>query len=256
LRLVLFALARQNTDDFEVIVADDGSSKATKTIIEKFKKKVNYKINHVWQQHKGFRAAMIRNKAVAGAQGKYLVFLDGDSIPQTSFINYHKKLSEKNYFVSGNRILLSANFTKHVLAQQLPVQNWKWWHWLYAFCHGWINRFLPLVFLGNLYWRYAYKTKWQGAKTCNLGMWKKDFLAVNGFDENYHGWGYEDSDLVVRLIRKGISRKDGRFMLSVLHLWHPQNSRNNEQNNYQKLEKTLHSSHIKAKLGVNQYIHH
>ena len=255
LRLVLLALAQQDTDDFEVIIVDDGSTDETKKTIENIKQKVKYDITHVWQQHDDFRAAMIRNKGVAIAKGEYLIFLDGDSIPQTSFVSYHQRLAEHNYFVAGNRVLLSAAFTKQVLSQPLPLQTFKWWWWwMYAFCLGKVNRFLPMLSLGNLYWRYFLRTKWQGAKTCNLGVWKKDFLAVNGFDESYRGWGYEDSDFVVRLIRNGVFRKDGRFMIPVLHLWHPVSSRDNEQDNYKRLEETLRSSHVRAKYGVDKYI--
>jgi glycosyltransferase involved in cell wall biosynthesis len=254
LRLVLLALAEQDLAEFEVIVVDDGSGDETKKTIEDIRPKINYDIRHVWQQHDGFRAAMIRNKGVAIARGEYLIFLDGDSIPRTSFIRSHKKLAENNYFVAGNRILLSSGFTEKVLMQQLPLQKWRIWNWLYAFYRGWTNRFIPMISLGNLYRRYWRGKKWQGAKTCNLGVWKKDFFAINGFDESYHGWGYEDSDFVVRLIRQGVLRKDGRFAIPVIHLWHPSSDRSNERDNYKKLEEIIHSSCIRAKSGVDQYI--
>ena len=254
LDLVLASLAEQDVDGFEVIVADDGSNDETKKVIESLRSKINYDIKHVWQPHDGFRAAMIRNKGVAFAKGDYLIFLDGDTIPLVSFVKKHQKLAENNYFIAGNRILLSPAFTQQVLQQEVSLQKWGIWHWLYAFCRGWINRFLPILPLGNLYCRYLFWDKWQGAKTCNLGVWKKDFIAVNGFDESYCGWGYEDSDLVVRLIRKGILRKDGRFAVPVLHLWHPDNNRAREPINHKKLEEVIHSTRIEAVDGVNQYI--
>ena len=253
LRLVLLALAEQSNKDFEVVIADDGSTDATKQVIEELKKQVIYKVKHVWQQHDGFRAATIRNKAVATADGDYLIFLDGDVIPRASFVQQHQCLAEDGYFVSGNRILLFADFTKEVLLRQLPVCRWKLWQWFKGFCHHKVNSFLSAVILGDCYWRYWCRAKWQGAKTCNLGMWKKDFFAVNGFDESYVGWGYEDSDLLIRLIRHGVGRKDGRFAVSVLHLWHAQNSRSRELINYNKLQTTINSRHIKAPVGVNQY---
>ena len=43
---------------------------------------------------------------------------------------------------------------------------------------------------------------------CNLGLWRRDFEKVNGFDETYVGWGFEDHDLAVRLLRCGIKRKE------------------------------------------------
>ncbi len=252
--LVLFALSQQNTAGFEVIVVDDGSTADTKAVIDIFKTKVSYQIVHVWQEHRGFRVAMARNKGVARAAGEYLIFLDGDTVPQVSFVARHRELAEKGYFVAGNRLLLSATFTERIVEQHIPIHKWQWLQWLYAFCCKKVNRFLPVLFLGNWYWRYLYCKRWQGVKTCNLGIWKADFLAVNGFDESFSGWGYEDSDLVVRLIRYGVLRKDGRFMVPVLHLWHKENNRDRERDNYTRLTETIKSSHVRAKLGVDQYI--
>ncbi len=254
LRLVLLALNQQDVKAFEVIVADDGSTNETKRVIESLKIKASYTLSHVWHKHSDFKAAQIRNKSVANAAGDYLIFLDGDSIPQTSFIRRHQKLAENSYFVAGNRILLSSAFTNHVLQKQLPLQQWSAWRWFKVFCFGCINRFLPVLSLGGKYWRYLRRTRWRGVKTCNLGMWKKDFFAVNGFDESYSGWGYEDSDLAIRLIRNKILRKDGHFAAPVFHLWHPENSRSREPINYQKLKEIESSTRIRATIGVDQYI--
>jgi hypothetical protein len=196
---------------------------------------------------------MIRNKSVAVAKGDYLIFLDGDSIPRTSFVRKHQELAKDNYFVAGNRVLLSSDFTNKVLLQQLPLHRWGTWCWFKKFCYRDINRFLPILSLGDFYLRYLCRNKWCGVKTCNLGMWKKDFFAVNGFDELYSGWGYEDSDLVIRLIRNHVLRKDGRFAIPIFHLWHPANSRSRELINYQKLKEIESSTRINAMLGVDQY---
>ncbi len=254
LRLVLLALSEQDVKNFEVIVADDGSTDETKQVVEALKLKVDYNIKHIWQQDNDFRVAMIRNKSAVFAEGEYLVFLDGDSIPRISFVRRHQELAEPNYFVAGNRILLSSVFTNKALQQQLPLQRYSIWCWLKNFYYGFTNRFLPILSLGSFYLRHLRRTKWQGVKTCNLGMWKKDFFAVNGFDESYSGWGYEDSDLVIRLIRNNVLRKDGHFAIPVFHLWHPENSRNREPFNYQQLKEVESSVRIKAIYGVDQYI--
>lgn len=254
LRAVLQALAEQDVAVLEVIVADDGSGDETRELIESLKPLMNYSLKHVWQQHSDFRAAMIRNKSAAIASGDYLVFLDGDSVPAVSFIRMHQKLAEDGYFVAGNRILLSSDFTKQVLQQGISLQRWNVWYWFYAFCRGWVNRFLPALPLGSLYPQYLFCNRWQGVRTCNLGVWKKDFFHVNGFDESYTGWGYEDSDFAVRLMRSGILHKDGRFALPIFHLWHPTNSRSREPINYQKLQEAICSSHIQTERGVAQYI--
>jgi predicted glycosyltransferase involved in capsule biosynthesis len=78
-------------------------------------------------------------------------------------------------------------------------------------------------------------------------------VAVNGFDQLFEGWGYEDSDLVIRLIHHGIKRKEGRFAVPVLHLWHRQNDRSEQQKNYQRLmERLQDKAFVRAEEGLAQ----
>ena len=67
--LVLKSVKNQFKMPDEIIVADDGSNKETANVIKKFSKDFNLEIIHSWQEDKGFRAAMSRNKAIAKAQG-------------------------------------------------------------------------------------------------------------------------------------------------------------------------------------------
>ena len=257
LSLVLLALANQSVSDFEVIIADDGSKAEVRRQIESLQSQLPYKFNYVWQPDDGYRLAMIRNKAVAIASGDYLIFLDGDSVPLPTFVEYHQKLAEEGCFVSGSRVLLSECFTAEVLRDNVEIYKWGKLHWFYARLKNLCNRFSPFILLPYLpnKIRKLRTKKYSGIRGCNLALWKKDLLAVNGFDESYHGWGYEDSDFVIRLIRSGIFRKDGSFMVPVLHLWHLENSRNSERDNYKRLEDTIRSSHVRVEHGVDQYIH-
>jgi predicted glycosyltransferase involved in capsule biosynthesis len=85
-----------------------------------------------------------------------------------------------------------------------------------------------------------------------MALENRILLAVNGFDENFAGWGYEDSDLVIRLIHAGIKRKEGRFAVPVLHLWHKQNDRSGETQNYQRLMARLQDkTFIRAEQGLD-----
>ncbi len=250
LALVLKALAAQTTKQhFEVIIADDGSTNSTAELIKEFRSP--YSLQHIWQEDKGFRAAMARNRAVIAATGHYLIFLDGDSIPRTDFIAKHAQLAEKGCFVAGNRILLSKKFTAQLKS---PIWTWHTRQWLLPYLRRDINRFLPLIRLPKRLLRHKQKKqKWQGAKTCNLAIWRDDFIKINGFDESFQGWGHEDAELVVRLLRSGVQRKEGRFAVPVLHLWHPEEDRSNEKDNRQRLEQILRSTKKVAEQGIAQH---
>jgi len=231
LSLVLMGLSRQTCDNFEVLIADDGSTASTAEVVAQA---WPFPLKHVWQEDDGFRAGQIRNRAVKLARGEYLVFLDGDCVPGPKFVEQHYQLAEPGWFVAGNRVLLNPQFTAEVLQHPQRLLQLSAVGWLRARWQGSVNRILPLLPLPMLN-RKGKANEWRGVKTCNLGMWRSDFDAVHGFDEAYVGWGYEDSDLVVRLLNDGIKRKQGRFLTVVLHLWHPENTRENTAENWQRL---------------------
>ena len=250
LNIVLNALLVQNYSNIEILVADDGSSNDTRDLIQSINTRTASPIKHVWQQDKGFRAARIRNKAILQSTGEYIIFLDGDCLVRYDFISKHAKLAEKNYFVAGNRILCSKKFSEKILSQSIHVSdNYLYWFRKYLTHH--INRFSPLFTLPvSLSWRKWNKKQWKGAKTCNLGVFRKDLYQVNGFDERFVGWGYEDSDLIIRLIRANIFHKNGRFYVPVFHLWHELNDRHREKQNKQYLQQVLAAKYIVAKKGL------
>jgi predicted glycosyltransferase involved in capsule biosynthesis len=85
-------------------------------------------------------------------------------------------------------------------------------------------------------------------------MWREDFFAVNGFDESFEGWGHEDADLAIRLIRNDVLRKDGQFALPVLHLWHKESDRGSLAQNNKLLDEVASSNRVNAIQGINKHI--
>jgi len=240
--------------DFEVLVADDGSTPDTAELVRQFQNRALFPIHHIWQEDVGFRAAAIRNRALAATKADYIIFTDGDCIPPVDFVAQQRKLAVQGCFLSGNRLLLSRPFTEQLLKEKLPVHLWSFWDWLRAYRQGHISRLQPLLRLPNVSWlRKLAPKRWQGAKTCNLSAYRADLLKVNGLDESYTGWGQEDSDLVVRLIRSGIINKSARFSSPVLHMWHRENDRSNLEENRLRLQQALNATNIRAHKGVDQY---
>jgi len=254
LGLCLESVLAQSDRNFEIIIADDGSSPDNLQITRAYCSKKNVRISCVHHEDKGFRAGTIRNKAVAQSKGDYLIFIDGDCLVRPGFIARHRQLAESGCFVPGNRVLLSRAYTREVLEQRIFLHQRSWHHFFALRWHKKINRISALFNLPLGFLRHLQPQKWQKAMTCNLAIWKCDFIKVNGFDELFEGWGYEDSDLVIRLIHAGIKRKEGRFAVPVLHLWHPQNDRSQHDLNYQRLlERLSQPDFVLAEKGISQY---
>ncbi len=199
---VLRSLAAQRDRHFEVVVADDGSGPATAALIDRWKPQTGVPLVHVWQEHRGFRAAEMRNRALLVARGDYCVFLDGDCIVRPDFVALHRRLAERGWFVAGNRVLLSQRQTEAVLREGLTPETWRIADWLALRRHGGVNRLAALLDLPLGPLRKLEANKWQGARSCNLAVWRSDLDTVDGFDASFNGWGREDSDLLVRLLAR------------------------------------------------------
>ena len=248
---VLRSLTGQTDRDFEVIVADDGSGEATARLIADWVPRLGVPLKHVWQEHRGFRAAEIRNRAILASQGSYCIFLDGDCIARPDFVTTHRRLAERGWFVTGNRILMSQSLTETVLRDGLVPESWSRSDWARERASGGINRTVPLMSLPLGPLRKLRFRAWRGARSCNLGIWRRDLDRVDGFDCAYQGWGREDSDLLVRLLHAGVKRKDGVFATGVLHLWHPAADRGLLSGNDRKLDDARSGNRMTALQGLS-----
>jgi glycosyltransferase involved in cell wall biosynthesis len=248
---VLRALSRQDDRNFEVIVADDGSGPATRALIESWTPRFPAPLRHVWQEHNGFRAAQVRNRAIVASTGDYVVFLDGDCLPRRDFVAAHRALAEPGWFVAGNRILLSRTLTEDVLRNRREPETWSLGAFVRERLRGGINRLLPLVRFPIAGWRKAVAHRWEGCRSCNLAVWRADLDRVDGFDAAFMGWGKEDSDLVVRLLHAGSRRKDGRFATGVLHLWHAPEDRSRLPENETRLGGAIGGARVRAEQGLS-----
>jgi glycosyltransferase involved in cell wall biosynthesis len=254
LAAVLEAYGAQDTHAFELVVADDGSRDDTRRLITDYARRAPFPVRHVWQEDRGFRAAAIRNRAIAATTANYVIFSDGDCVPPRQFVSRHQALAERGFFLSGNRILLSARFTAKVLHAHLPIHDWRASRWIAAWTRRDANRALPLLALPDGAVRKRAPQRGHGVKTCNLSAWRRDLLAVNGLDESYCGWGLEDSDLVIRLLRAGVRHKSARFAAPVFHLWHAEFDRSRLAENERRLNEMLASQRIEALTGIDQYV--
>jgi glycosyltransferase involved in cell wall biosynthesis len=255
LEAVVRACFMQNDKNFEIIIADDGSTANTRACVERLARDAPVPLSHVWQPDQGFRAAMARNRGILAAKGDYIVFLDGDCIPQRDFIARHRALSQPGWLVSGSRILMDESLTRRVLQQGIDVPassaatrlGWR--------LNGGLNKVLPSLLRWPDLGRTSKKFSWRRIKSCNLGVWRSDLERVNGFDESFVGWGYEDSDVVLRLFHAGVMRKYGAFATEVFHLWHREAERDQESSNRQVVLERAEAKVIQAQRGLREHAH-
>ena len=229
LRKVLLGYAIQTFQDFEIIVADDGSTSKTKDVIQQFQDKFKYPILHVWHKDEGFRKCKILNKAIVQSSADYLLFTDGDCIPRKDFVANHLKQKEKGYFLSGGYFKLPMSISKTISDDDILSQK--------CFEFSWLNKqglklnFKITKLIHNSYfaafmnWVTPTKRSWNGH---NSSGFKSDILAINGFNELLD-YGGEDREMGERLFNLGLFSKQIRYSAICLHLDHARGYANAEK---------------------------
>ena len=246
LLLVLRSIEGQITLPYEVIIADDGSTNETKEVVTSFQEKSDIRVIHSWQEDSGFRAAKSRNKAIAKATGKYIILIDGDMILHPEFINDHINNAQPSYFVQGSRVLLTQDKTKQALDQQKI--NFS------LLSNGLQNR--KNAFHSNILSKlFSNKRNYlRGIRTCNMAFYKQDCININGFNNEFEGWGREDSEFIMRLLNSGINRKNVRFNAIQFHLWHNENIRDSLEKNDAILQEAIENRTKWCNNGIDSYI--
>ena len=253
LERVLAGCIAQYDPNYEIIVADDGSTEETRATIARIADTTPIRIEHVWHPDEGFRLSAIRNKGIARARGNYLIFLDGDCVPQHDFVLQHRLLAQAGSIVTGSRILLDETLTREVLDQQIALPDQTAAFWLKQRMAGKANKITPLLIkFPDSEWRRLKGFKWRGIKGCNMSAWRSDLEQVNGFDESFVGWGHEDADLVVRLANLGVHRKLGAYATEIFHLWHREQARDHENSNYGRVQARLTDGSVRAERGLSE----
>lgn len=244
LALVLRSVLQQIERPDEIIIADDGSMPETQQLCQSYEK--NLPLIHCWQEDKGFRAAAIRNKAIAIARHPYLVLIDGDMILHPAFIQDHKSIARSRAFIQGKRVLLSEQLTQRALQNQQINFNF--------FSMGLSNRLnaihcpiLTKLIIGA-------QNPRRGIRSCNMAFWREDVLNINGFNEEFSGWGREDSEFAARMQQSGIKRINFKFGAIAYHLYHPEQSRDFLDKNDTLLEQTRREKRTWCEKGICQYL--
>lgn len=246
LRMVLESILAQTILPMEIVVADDGSGPHTVQLVEEFAKTAPLPIIHSWQEDKGYRLAKSRNRAIANTSGSYILLIDGDIVLDRHFVADHTASAKRGCFVQGPRVLLNNALTDTTFAQRkMPPL---------LFARGVGNRknCLRSSLLSRLFSWSGHGLR--GIRLCNFGFWKEDAKHVNGFNEEFVGWGREDSEFVARLLHAGGERKNLKFNALGYHLYHPMNPRSHLATNDSILQNTLDARLVRCEKGLDQYL--
>ena len=250
LELCLESYRRQTNRNFEIIIADDGSSWETKNVINSFPDIIS---EHIWQPDNGFQKTKILNKAITASKSNYLLFTDGDCIAPKDLIETHLTNRKRNCFLSGSYYKLdeacSSKLNKALIYEN--IFNAKTLKNLGHKLKFKAIKFLaPLQIKKNLDLLTPTKATWNGH--CSSG-WKNDILKVNGFDERMT-YGGLDRELGERLMNLGIKPIQIRHRSCVIHLHHKQG--------YNSIESWDHNKEIRKEVkdksltwtyfGINQ----
>ncbi|MDR3210677.1 MAG: glycosyltransferase family 2 protein [Planctomycetota bacterium] len=228
LRAVLASVERQTRLPDEVVVGDDGSSPTTAEVVAAVAGR-GLPLSLARQERDGFRAARLRNLCVAASHGDYLVMIDGDMLLHPDFIFDQVQAATPGFFVQGSRAILSDHLTQRVLTEE--------GYWPGFFTAGVANRknLLRLPWLSRRL--LTPRAGLRGIRTCNYALWREDFARVNGFNEDFVGWGREDSEFTARLLHSGVRRRNLRFAALACHLYHLPQARSSLARNDQLLER-------------------
>jgi glycosyltransferase involved in cell wall biosynthesis len=244
---VLKSLAGQSEWPNETIVAEDGRDPRTAALVAEFTIGAPCPVHHVSQDHCGFRAGRIRNRAIARSTSDYVILIDGDMVMHRQFVADHRAAARRGYYSQGVRILLDERATFALM------ENGSGTPGVCGRGLGFLRRSYalraPQLSLGLR----RVSNRLIATKACNQAFWKDDLLRVNGFDEAIEGWGSEDKELCARLDNAGLNRQTLLFAAIACHLAHPPASRSLAETNRHRWQETVRTGRVRCELGISSH---
>lgn len=215
----LDSLRGSSAEFHEVVIADDGSSEEVVKSVQDLIKKYDFPIVHAWHPRQGPRRSATRNNGIRHATGDYLIFIDADFALLPGAIHSHVEVAKPGHFAAGR-----CKYTTEEQCRKIVVDkaSEKILESIYAELSE-----EPIEKEHRRFIRYSLLRKFRlvSPRQVTFGghfsAFKKDVEAVNGYDENFVGWGGEDMDFALRMVRAGFRGTSVIKTARVLHLWHP-----------------------------------
>jgi glycosyltransferase involved in cell wall biosynthesis len=220
LRQVLKGFSMQTHRDIEIVVGEDGHTDETRTVIDHFTANSDLSIRYVWQPHQGFGKTRILNRAIAAAEGKYLIFTDGDCVPREDFVSEHLRLASPGRFLSGGCYRLRRDLTNRILNETVSYEEFTDPHWMKEDGQSVPKKWLWIqdkpAFARILDLATTTRPTFNGH---NASAWKEDIVRANGFNNDMR-YGGLDRELGERLENAGVLGVQIRHRAVCFHLDH------------------------------------
>ena len=221
LRALFLCLLRQKKQADELIITDDGSSQKVLDFIGDLIPEAKFKVKHIYQEDKGFRKTRALNNAVRNSSGDLLIFCDQDLIFGEEYVETIAGNIKENIFLMGRAHTLKREEKDFVLENIEKINSYE------EIVKNLPDSYIPTIkkMLNEDKRRRLLKTfklAKRGIKLVGMSyaLMKNAYIKVNGYDENYIGWGQEDDDFGNRLTVAGINGKELVTKNIQLHLWH------------------------------------
>ena len=89
---------------------------------------------------------------------------------------------------------------------------------------------------------------------CNMAFWRNDLIRVNGYDEDFKGWGFEDAELCIRLNNSEIHQRCMKFRGVAFHLHHNQAERSGCNSNEQRYKDSIRCHRTRCEKGLDRHL--
>ena len=255
LRNIFICLMSQTVKPNELIIADDGSSENVLNYIGDLIPKCEFKIKHVYQKDMGFRKSRSCNNAVRESEGNYLIFLDQDAIFPNDFLEKVIQNKKRGYF-SILRVIWSE-FEEKEKIQDMIVRGETYENYLSVLDRSHfkkLKKWLIKDIYNNIRFKFGLRDRGTGLMGVGFAIHKDDYINVNGYDEEYEGWGGEDADLGYRLYTSGIKSRTFSTKLPAIHLSHTYDSTKTGDKNktlYNTKKKNIDPNNYNCKYGYS-----
>ena len=260
LNLIIQSLKTQTYKNFEVVIAEDNNSKEMKTYVSNIK---DLDVKHTFHEDQGVRKTRSVNNGILASEGDYLIFIDGDCVPYSTFIESHVKLSETGYLVSGRRVNLGPKYAGYLRNKKLSPMKLE---------RSYALRFLDIALdaverhaEAGLYFSadgFIYNTflKNRTSSTsilgCNYSCFKQDMIKINGYDEGYGETAVgDDTDLEWRFKALGLKLKSAKNIANIFHLYHVRNLKGDSfsRNELKKMYENKKNNIFFCKQGLSEH---